>query len=81
MNGADMDYISLMTGVVLTLFGFALFQSDDYIDEEIEDSGNVIYTGKKKVLSCQTCRKLKTHVEIEPNLYQCPKCKREIDLR
>lgn len=36
---------------------------------------------RKVVLSCQTCRKLKNHIEIEPNLFQCVKCKRQVDIR
>jgi acetyl-CoA carboxylase beta subunit len=32
-------------------------------------------------LSCQTCRKLKKHREIQKNLFQCVKCKRHVDIR
>jgi acetyl-CoA carboxylase beta subunit len=31
-------------------------------------------------LSCQTCRKLKRHREIRPNVFQCTKCKRHVDI-
>lgn len=79
-NGADMEWVSFVSGAVIVGFAYALF-SDEYIDEEIEEEGNTIYTGRSVVMSCQTCRKLKRHREIEPSLYQCPKCKREVDLR
>jgi acetyl-CoA carboxylase beta subunit len=39
------------------------------------------HSGRKVVLSCQSCRKLKNHIEIEPNLFQCVKCKRQVDIR
>ncbi len=32
-------------------------------------------------LYCQGCRKVKKHREVEPDLYQCTKCKRLVDLR
>lgn len=37
--------------------------------------------GRYVTLSCQTCRKLKRHKEIETDLYQCVTCKRQVDLR
>jgi hypothetical protein len=39
------------------------------------------FNGRYVILSCQTCRKLKRHKEVEPNLFQCTKCKRHIDIR
>jgi cytochrome c2 len=30
-------------------------------------------SGRHVTMSCQTCRKLKNHKEVEPNLYQCTK--------
>ena len=56
----------------------ALFTGDrDEEDEMIPVAGaignNLVVsssTGRYVTLSCQTCRKLKKHKEIEPNLYQ-----------
>lgn len=75
-----MSWVSFCSGVVITLFAYALFNQEDYIEEEIEE-GNTIYTGRTVTLSCQSCRKLKKFREVEPNLYECPKCKRQVDLR
>jgi acetyl-CoA carboxylase beta subunit len=45
-------------------------------DMEIHD-----FTSRHVTLSCQTCRKLKRHKEVETNLFQCVKCKRHVDIR
>lgn len=84
-----MDWISFLTGTTIAAVAFALFTSshdeeedDIVIDEETESE--LVVNGHKKrhvIMSCQGCRKLKRHAEIEPNLYQCIKCKRHVDLR
>lgn len=85
-----MDWISFFTGATCVALSFALFTShedDDFEYEEIEGEENesdLVVNGHSKrhvVMSCQTCRKLKRHTEIQPNLYQCVKCKRHVDLR
>lgn len=38
-------------------------------------------SGRYVTLSCQTCRKLKRHRELETNLFECVKCKRLTDIR
>lgn len=80
-----MEIVSFMTGVLSTTFAFALFSyasdtdpEDDLEPEEEESTG---HTGRTVIISCQTCRKLKRHREIEPNLFQCTKCNRNVDLR
>jgi hypothetical protein len=77
-----LDWTSFMIGSITALFAFGLFTSK--VDEvmETDDSLQVNdFSSRRVVMSCQSCRKLKPHVEIEPDLYQCPKCKRHVDLR
>lgn len=86
-----MDWVSFISGGLVTAFTFGLFASekeDDEVDEmeqdhEEDEDGLIVngHVGRNVTLSCQTCRKLKKHKEIEPNLYQCMKCKRHVDLR
>lgn len=63
----------------------ALFTSDEKEEPETELKNPEVIkisgTGKRVTMSCQTCRKLKTHIEIEPYLFECVKCKRKVDLR
>lgn len=79
-----MDWVSFGSGSILTLFAIFLFNSnataneDDVIEEAIEVNDHKF---RRKEMSCQTCRKLKWHQEIEPDLWQCKKCKRHVDLR
>lgn len=80
-----MSWVSFISGGMAVLFAFALFNNEK---EEIEmeqeravGDGFAISTGRYVTLSCQTCRKLKRHQEIETNLYECSKCKRPVDLR
>jgi acetyl-CoA carboxylase beta subunit len=51
--------------------------------EEVPESSVIVndFSGRHVTLSCQSCRKLKRHKEVEPNLFQCTKCKRHVDLR
>jgi acetyl-CoA carboxylase beta subunit len=83
------EWGSFITGGITALFMYALFTSDkedevfgDYI---IEENGSELmvndFAGRYVTLSCQTCRKQKRHKEIKPNLFQCVKCKRHVDIR
>lgn len=83
-----MDLISFSTGLLSAVFAYALFsQKEEVIEDiegELEEEDLVINdgsAGRHVTMSCQTCRKLKKHKEVEPNLYQCCKCKRHVDLR
>jgi acetyl-CoA carboxylase beta subunit len=84
-----MSWASFITGGIYALFMYALFTSDSeddaFEDYIIEENGSEImvndFTGRYVTLSCQTCRKLKKHKEVKPNLYQCVKCKRHVDIR
>lgn len=81
--------MSFTTGLMAALFAYSLFsQSEEVIDdveEEVEEEETLVindgFTGRHVTMSCQTCRKLKKHKEVQPNLYQCCKCKRHVDLR
>lgn len=79
-----MDWISFSTGILSAAFAFALFSGSEEEDLEIdeqEDSNEENFSGRHVTLSCQTCRKLKRHIEVSHNLFQCVKCKRHVDLR
>ncbi|MCM3411444.1 hypothetical protein [Metabacillus litoralis] len=80
-----MEWVSFTSGVIATLFTYALLTSqndtdieEDDLDEEVEGED---FSVRHVILSCQTCRKLKRHKEIEHNMFQCVKCKRHVDLR
>ncbi|MBT2659388.1 hypothetical protein J7E81_30140 [Bacillus sp. ISL-18] len=82
-----MNWVSFFSGVLTVLITYALFSSilEDEKEEIIVEDGAGVQikdlSGKYVTLSCQTCRKLKKHREVETNLYQCTKCKRHVDLR
>ncbi|AST92988.1 hypothetical protein BC6307_17835 [Sutcliffiella cohnii] len=80
-----MHWVSFITGVVVTLFGYSLFTADKNEDEEDEllDEDVLVHDFQSRyvTLSCQSCRKLKRHREIEPNLFECTKCRRQTDVR
>jgi acetyl-CoA carboxylase beta subunit len=80
------DWVSTIAGGIGTLFTYLLFATNrdvedaEEIDEENEVEINDLQT-RHVTMSCQTCRKLKKHKEIKHNLFQCTKCKRQVDLR
>ncbi|MEH7345551.1 hypothetical protein V7122_16980 [Bacillus sp. JJ1532] len=82
-----MDWVSFISGAIGVSFAFALFSSrneandEDYEENEGMTDINESSSGRYVVLSCQTCRKMKKHREIEFNLFQCVKCKRHVDIR
>jgi acetyl-CoA carboxylase beta subunit len=81
-----MDVVSLVSGGIISLFAYVLFTQEQEIeddgleemDEEVEVND---FSSRYVTLSCQSCRKLKKHKEIQPDLFQCVKCKRHVDLR
>jgi acetyl-CoA carboxylase beta subunit len=79
-----MDLVSAIAGGIGTLFAYFLFAAnhdEDNIEEDDEEIEINDFATRHVTMSCQTCRKLKRHKEINPNLYQCVKCKRHVDLR
>lgn len=79
-----LDYVDFISGAMTAAFAYAMFKGNDNefeIDDEEMDEDPDHFTGRHVTLSCQSCRKLKKHKEIEHNLYQCTKCKRLVDLR
>ena len=84
-----MNWQDFIMGGMSVIFASALFSSsqsneESELDQEEDSVNNVIvndFSSRHVILSCQTCRKQKRHKEIEPNLYQCTKCKRHVDLR
>ncbi|KSU86558.1 hypothetical protein AS180_17875 [Priestia veravalensis] len=82
-----MEWHSFIIGLVSASFAYALFSEkgdqEELVaeDDQTEDIEINDFSGRHVTLSCQTCRKLKRHKEVEPNLFQCVKCKRHVDLR
>lgn len=77
-----LEYVDFITGAISVGFAYAIFKSNEDEQEDIlDDEDPDDFTGRHVTLSCQSCRKLKTHREVEPDLYQCTKCKRHVDLR
>jgi hypothetical protein len=74
--------VAYITGGLTALFMYALFSSKQEEFEVIEDSteledvpvGN--FSNRIYELSCQTCRKLTNHKEVEFKVYSCCRCKR-----
>jgi uncharacterized paraquat-inducible protein A len=80
---------SFITGGISVLFTYLLFttnkEEEDALEEELdaEEPELVVndFTSRHVKTYCQTCRKIKSHKEIQKDLYQCTKCKRQVDLR
>jgi len=81
-----MNWVSFFSGVTTVLITYALFSrvvEEEPEEIQVDEAGVVVngLSGRYVTFSCQTCRKLKKHQEVETNLYQCTKCKRHVDLR
>jgi acetyl-CoA carboxylase beta subunit len=79
-----MSWVSFITGGMTVIMAYAFFSAGSEEEEELiaEESDLVISegSGRHVTLSCQTCRKLKRHREVRPNVFQCTKCKRHVDI-
>jgi hypothetical protein len=83
------NWQDFIMGGMSVMLAYALFSSGQGEEESglypegtsVENVSVNDFSGRHVILSCQTCRKQKRHKEIEPNLYQCTKCRRHIDLR
>lgn len=79
-----MNWNDFFMGVVMTVFTYVVFTHKQE-EEEIEEQGGDMevhdFQSRHVTLSCQTCRKLKKHKEVEPGIFQCVKCKRHVDIR
>lgn len=78
-----MEITSFLVGVLSTSFAYALFSDKRKVEQELPEGfiDGDDTAGRRVVMMCTSCRKQKPHVEIEHDLYQCTKCKRQIDLR
>lgn len=81
------ELTSFIAGALSTTLAYVMFSDKgkgeleavadiEDIEHEHDDT-----TGRRITMMCVSCRKQKRHVEIEKDLYQCTKCKREVDLR
>jgi acetyl-CoA carboxylase beta subunit len=79
-----MELTSFIAGFLSAALTYAMF-SDKKRLEPVEvmddDSDYENTTGRRITMMCTSCRKQKQHIEIEKDLYQCTKCKRQVDLR
>jgi uncharacterized paraquat-inducible protein A len=80
-----MNWTDFILGGVSVMFAFALFtaRGRDELEEEFEEEVHetVAINGRRFYqISCQTCRKIKNHREIQPRVYECTRCKRRTDL-
>jgi acetyl-CoA carboxylase beta subunit len=83
-----MEMAAFIAGIFATTMLFALIKDNEEEWEEVEEGPQGEkdmeihdFTSRYVTLSCQTCRKLKRHKEVETNLFQCVKCKRHVDIR
>ncbi|MEH7275587.1 hypothetical protein [Neobacillus vireti] len=81
-----MSWVSYITGgmtVILAYAFYAVGMENGEVELAVEENNLMVndFSGRYVTLSCQTCRKLKRHKEVEPNLFQCTKCKRHVDIR
>ncbi|MEH7308068.1 hypothetical protein [Neobacillus drentensis] len=82
-----MNWMSFFSGIMTVFITYAIFSrvlEDEQEKIVVDDEAGVVIndlSGRYVTLSCQTCRKLKKHRELETNLYQCTRCKRHVDLR
>jgi acetyl-CoA carboxylase beta subunit len=83
------EVITFIAGIICSTMLFALIKDNldewEEIEEGPQQSSDDLEINddlfRHVTLSCQTCRKLKRHKEIEHNLFQCVKCKRHVDIR
>jgi hypothetical protein len=80
-----MDLTSFIAGVLSAALTYAMFSGNKKQEQpegvNYHDGHDDHTTGRRLTMMCTTCRKQKAHIEIEKDLYQCTKCKREVDLR
>lgn len=63
--------------IVIAFFGDDIKEKPKKPVKKIEPE----YNERTVVLSCQKCRKLNPHIEIEADLFECVSCKRQTDIR
>jgi acetyl-CoA carboxylase beta subunit len=66
---------------VIMAYVFFTIDEDQQSVVDIKNESVKKFSGRTTIISCTTCRKQKRHREIETNLWECTKCKRQIDLR
>lgn len=68
-------------GIMTVVIAYAFYDASQEI--ELEEESNVVvndFSRKLYQMSCQTCRKIKNHREVEAKVYECTRCKRRTDL-
>jgi hypothetical protein len=79
------DFILGGMTVILAYVFYSIGKEGEELEGEIfEPPTGLVVNGVSKhlhQLSCQTCRKIKNHREIEPRVFECTKCKRRTNLK
>lgn len=85
-----MNWTDFLLGGMSVLLAQAVISIGLETEEITEDMSpapepdNVVvndFSRKRVVLYCEDCRKKQYHKIVQPNLYQCNRCKRTTDLR
>jgi hypothetical protein len=76
-----MSWLSFILGGATAALIISYFDADKPEPETEREIVVNDFSGRFVTLSCQTCRKLKRHRELEANLFECVKCKRQTDIR
>lgn len=86
LEGEVMEWISFLSGFLTAALTYVVFSDKGKekleVAADIED--HIEYddtTGRIVTMMCVSCRKQRRHKEVEPDLYECTRCKRQTDLR
>lgn len=83
MNWTDFTMGAFSVIIVYVFFSIGMeSESPTEAVEVVEPAEDGEYQISRHVkLYCQQCRKVKSHKEVEPRLFQCSRCKRQTDIR
>jgi hypothetical protein len=70
--------VNFVLGGMTVIFAYVFYSMGMEDEEEILEPELVVngLSNKLIVMSCQGCRKLKNHREVEPGVFACVKCHR-----
>jgi acetyl-CoA carboxylase beta subunit len=70
-------------GILTVVIAYAFYDAGREEEVDTEEESNLVvndFSRKLYQMSCQTCRKIKNHREVEAKVYECTRCKRRTDL-
>jgi uncharacterized paraquat-inducible protein A len=78
-----MSMVSFICGGITVMLSYA-FYCMGMESEEIEETDEELmvneYSRRLHQMSCQTCRKIKNHREVEQRVFECTRCHRRTNL-